>query len=100
VVRQDGPPHYVSITFDYSVTFADLKCLVGIKSGMNATIDNYRSTFPKLSPKIEAPVAICRVNPDPNHVAGLDRRQVELFESLVGNDGVTVFGWSCRRQYK
>src|ERR1051325_5991054 len=74
--------------------------LFRIQRCMNTAENNPRAAVAELPPELQAAKRIGSMNPNADHVAWLNAVQRKGFESFIDQDGIAIFRWSRRREYK
>src|ERR1051325_2472183 len=92
-------PHDISVSLDDGMSAAQLKGLFRIQGCVDATIDHPGSAFPRLASDLHASQGVAGMDADAHYVAGLYAVGLNLFERLVGDEGIAVLGRSRGGKY-
>ena len=91
-VRQRLRPHDVAVAADHGVRAAEIVRFVGIERRVNAPEDDMSARRARESSQLVSAKRVAGVNPDPDDVARLNARRIDLLEGLVGQHRLAVFG--------
>jgi len=93
-------PHHVAIAANDGVCAAKLVCLVWIERGVNPAEYHRSAARPRSCPDLVPAQGISRVDPDPDHVTGSDRVEIERLEGFIDDAWGAVDGWGSRANHE
>src|SRR5918995_1951092 len=85
-------PRDIAVSLDDGMAAAEIPCLFGIERRVNAPIHDHRTAFPRNAANFVPTQGVACVDADADDVTGVDRGWVELFEGLVSDERVAIFG--------